>query len=121
VKADLVPGMAPGSSYFPRNCQIGQNMSYDKVVQLIIEGGISRVPLDLPNASVLPQRSKPRKSKFKFRELSGKIDPRPTPTNQVSNLAQILPSASKIIGINYSRSQISLRIFEILRYSRSLV
>jgi D-alanine-D-alanine ligase len=69
VKADLVPGMAPGSSYFPRTCQIAQNMSYDKVVQLIIEGGISRVPLDLPNASVLPQSSRLRKSKFKFRDL----------------------------------------------------
>ena len=69
VKADLVPGMAPGSSYFPRTCQAAQNMSYDKVVQLIIEGGISRVPLDLPNASVLPQSSRLRKSKFKFRDL----------------------------------------------------
>jgi len=69
VKADLVPGMAPGSSYFPRTCQAAQNMSYDKVVQLIIEGGISRVPLDLPNASVLPLSSRLRKSKFKFRDL----------------------------------------------------
>jgi D-alanine-D-alanine ligase len=69
MKADLVPGMAPGSSYFPKTCQVAQNMSYDKVVQLIIEGGISRVPLDLPDASVPPPSSKPQKSKLKFRDM----------------------------------------------------
>jgi D-alanine-D-alanine ligase len=69
MKADLVPGMAPGSSYFPKTCQVVQNMSYDKVVQLIIEGGISRVPLDLPDASVPPPSSKPQKSKLKFRDM----------------------------------------------------
>ncbi len=69
MKADLVPGMAPGSSYFPKTCQVAQNMSYDKVVQLIIEGGISRVPLDLSNASVSPPSSKPQKSELRFRDL----------------------------------------------------
>jgi D-alanine-D-alanine ligase len=66
VKADLVPGMAPGSSNFPNTCLIAQNISYDKVVQLMIEGGISRVPLVLPNASDLPLSSKPRESRLKF-------------------------------------------------------
>ena len=69
MKADLVPGMAPGSSYFPKTCQTAQNISYDRVVQLIIEGGVGRVPLDLPTESIPPPSSKSQKSKLKFRDL----------------------------------------------------
>ncbi len=50
MEANLVPGMTSGSSYFPRACEIEYELSYDEVVQLIIEEGISRVPFTfLPN------------------------------------------------------------------------
>lgn len=42
MEANLVPGMTSGSSYFPRACEIANNLSYDEVIQLIVEKGISR-------------------------------------------------------------------------------
>ena len=37
MEANLVPGMTSGSSYFPMACEIDSNLSYDKVVGLILE------------------------------------------------------------------------------------
>jgi D-alanine-D-alanine ligase len=45
MEANLVPGMTSGSSYFPKACEIEHELTYDKVIQLIVEEGISRVPL----------------------------------------------------------------------------
>jgi len=43
IEANLVPGMTSGSSYFPKSFEIEQDLTYDKVIELILERGISRV------------------------------------------------------------------------------
>ncbi|MCW9023609.1 MAG: D-alanine--D-alanine ligase [Gammaproteobacteria bacterium] len=52
MEANLVPGMTSGSSYFPRACEIANELTYDEVIQLIVEKGISRVPYAIPPAIV---------------------------------------------------------------------
>ena len=42
MEANLVPGMTSGTSYFPRACMIANELTYDEVIQLIVEKGISR-------------------------------------------------------------------------------
>ncbi|SQH77531.1 putative D-alanine--D-alanine ligase Ddl [Shewanella benthica] len=42
IEANLVPGMTSGSSYFPLACEIEHQLTYDEVVNLIIEQGLSR-------------------------------------------------------------------------------
>ena len=42
MEANLVPGMTSGSSYFPMACEIANELTYDEMVQLIVEKGISR-------------------------------------------------------------------------------
>lgn len=42
MEANLVPGMTYGSSYFPEACNMANNISYDKVVELLLSGGIAR-------------------------------------------------------------------------------
>ena len=56
MEANLVPGMTSGSSYFPRACEIANELSYDEVIQLIVENGISRTPYAEPLAipAVIP-------------------------------------------------------------------
>jgi len=50
IEANLVPGMTPDSSYFPKSCQIEHGLTYDEVVQLILEHALCRVNLLLsPN------------------------------------------------------------------------
>ena len=44
MEANLVPGMTYGSSYFPKACEIVHELTYDKVIELILEKGLSRVP-----------------------------------------------------------------------------
>jgi len=44
MEANLVPGMTEGSSYFPKACANQSELTYDKVVELMISGGINRVP-----------------------------------------------------------------------------
>lgn len=44
VEANLVPGMTSGSSYFPKSCEIEHGSTYDKVIELILDSAISRVP-----------------------------------------------------------------------------
>ena len=48
MEANLVPGMTSGTSYFPQACEIANELSYDEVVQLIVEKGISRVAFNMP-------------------------------------------------------------------------
>lgn len=43
MEANLVPGMTYSSSYFPQACDIAQGFSYDKVIELILAGGFSRI------------------------------------------------------------------------------
>ena len=45
IEANLVPGMTSGSSYFPRSCEIEHGLTYDKIIELILERGISRVSI----------------------------------------------------------------------------
>ena len=48
MEANLVPGMTLGSSYFPKACEIANNLSYDEVIQYIVEKGISRAKFEKP-------------------------------------------------------------------------
>lgn len=43
MEANLIPGMAFGSSYFPRACEIVNNLSYDEVVCLMLDECLGRV------------------------------------------------------------------------------
>lgn len=47
MEANLVPGMTYGSSYFPVACDIAHGFTYDKVIGLLLNGGLAR-------ASVIP-------------------------------------------------------------------
>jgi len=44
MEANLVPGMTEGSSYFPKACLNQSELTYDKVIELMIYGGLNRVP-----------------------------------------------------------------------------
>lgn len=44
MEANLVPGLTAGTSYFPKAWRISHGLSYDNVISMLIEGGISRVP-----------------------------------------------------------------------------
>lgn len=48
MEANLVPGMTSGSSYFPMACEIANELTYDEMIQLIVEKGISRAPYAEP-------------------------------------------------------------------------
>jgi len=48
MEANLVPGMTFGSSYFPKACEIANNLTYDEVIQFIVEKGISRAKFEKP-------------------------------------------------------------------------
>jgi D-alanine-D-alanine ligase len=50
MEANLVPGMTQGSSYFPKAFEIAHGLNYDQVIGLIVEEGMSRVPI---NASLI--------------------------------------------------------------------
>lgn len=43
MEANLVPGMKNGSSYFPKACEIENELTYERVVELLLEKGLSRV------------------------------------------------------------------------------
>ncbi|MCW8854731.1 MAG: D-alanine--D-alanine ligase, partial [Gammaproteobacteria bacterium] len=53
MEANLVPGMTYGSSYFPQACHIANELSYTKVIQLMLEAGLGRT------ASTVPPAKKP--------------------------------------------------------------
>lgn len=42
MEANLVPGMTYGSSYFPQACEIAHKFDYNKVVELLLAGGLAR-------------------------------------------------------------------------------
>ncbi len=44
MEVNLVPGMTEGSSYFPKACANQSELTYDKVIELMISGGINRAP-----------------------------------------------------------------------------
>lgn len=48
MEANLVPGMTLGSSYFPEACKIAHDIDYDNVIELLITGGIARIPATIP-------------------------------------------------------------------------
>ena len=48
MEANLVPGMTYGSSYFPEACNLAHEFSYDKVIELLLTGGLARVSV-IPN------------------------------------------------------------------------
>jgi len=43
MEANLVPGMTNGSSYFPKAFEMELGLSYEKVIEFIVDEGISRV------------------------------------------------------------------------------
>lgn len=47
IEANLVPGMTPNTSYFPKACQIDGDMSYESVVLKMVELSLSRRSLIL--------------------------------------------------------------------------
>lgn len=57
MEANLVPGMTYSSSYFPQACDIAQGFSYDKVVELIMSGGLARIISTTP-PSIQPDTHK---------------------------------------------------------------
>jgi len=48
MEANLVPGMTYGSSYFPQACDIANEFDYDKVIELLLAGGLARVSSTVP-------------------------------------------------------------------------
>jgi len=48
MEANLVPGMTHGSSYFPKACDIAHDLTYTKVIELIIAGGLARASSTIP-------------------------------------------------------------------------
>ena len=48
MEANLVPGMTYGSSYFPEACDIAHKFAYDKVIELLLAGGLARAPSNAP-------------------------------------------------------------------------
>ena len=48
MEANLVPGMTYGSSYFPEACNVANEFAYDKVVELILAGGLARASSTVP-------------------------------------------------------------------------
>ena len=48
MEANLVPGMTYGSSYFPKACEIAHDFTYDKVVELLLAGGLARASSTVP-------------------------------------------------------------------------
>ena len=48
MEANLVPGMTYGSSYFPVACEIANELTYDKVIALLIDGGLARASSSIP-------------------------------------------------------------------------
>jgi D-alanine-D-alanine ligase len=48
MEANLVPGMTYGSSYFPEACGIAHEFAYDKVIELLLAGGLARASSTAP-------------------------------------------------------------------------
>jgi D-alanine-D-alanine ligase len=48
MEANLVPGMTYGTSYFPVACKIANELTYDEVIALLIDGGLARASSSIP-------------------------------------------------------------------------
>ena len=48
IEANLVPGMACDSSYFPKSCEIERALTYDEVIQLMLASGLCRAEPKIP-------------------------------------------------------------------------
>ncbi|MCW9015050.1 MAG: D-alanine--D-alanine ligase [Gammaproteobacteria bacterium] len=48
MEANLVPGMTRGSSYFPEACNIENAFTYDRVIELLLAGGLARASATVP-------------------------------------------------------------------------
>jgi D-alanine-D-alanine ligase len=57
MEANLVPGMAQGTSYFPKAHEIANNLSYDEVVRLMLEECLSRSITEKAINKTLKQRN----------------------------------------------------------------
>ncbi len=55
MEANLVPGMNRGTSYFPRACELENEMSYDNVIKLMLDESLVRVGVDKEFNKVLRQ------------------------------------------------------------------
>lgn len=42
MEANLVPGMTPGSSYFPKSCELEHGLTYDEVIHLMLDNSFYR-------------------------------------------------------------------------------
>ncbi len=47
MEANLVPGMTHGSSYFPKACEIDNGVTYDDVIEQMLDTCLCRLPLDI--------------------------------------------------------------------------
>lgn len=53
MEANLVPGMTKGSSYFPKACEIENELSYDTVIELMLSKGLNRIDCTIsPNQNI---------------------------------------------------------------------
>ena len=48
MEANMVPGLTYGSSYFPQACKIDSEFTYDKVIELLLAGGMARALSTVP-------------------------------------------------------------------------
>ncbi|MCW8888390.1 MAG: D-alanine--D-alanine ligase, partial [Gammaproteobacteria bacterium] len=53
MEANLVPGMTFGSSYFPKACEVAEEIPYEKVVELILAQGLGRIPSPVPPVNLI--------------------------------------------------------------------
>ncbi|MCF6172200.1 MAG: D-alanine--D-alanine ligase [Campylobacteraceae bacterium] len=62
MEANLVPGLTKGSSYFPKACEIENELTYNEVIKLMLSKGLNRIHCLMPpnkdiplnNAEILP-------------------------------------------------------------------
>ena len=55
MEANLVPGMTCGSSYFPEACEIAHQFNYNKVIELLLAGGLVRASSNVSSQTVPAQ------------------------------------------------------------------
>lgn len=65
MEVNLVPGMGKGSSYFPIACELAHGLSYDQVIELIVEECILRVPVNISLTNTLLIDSELTKNELK--------------------------------------------------------
>jgi len=53
IEANLLPGMTHDSSYFPKSCEIEHALTYDKVIQIMLESGLFRAKPKTPSNKLI--------------------------------------------------------------------